>query len=212
MSDDNELNPEIEAALKDVPTADSSLRELHIAAALAEMTPARSPGRLKFLAAAAAVLVLVGGGIVSARSSDSNSPIVVAPDSTLTTIAKGATECSEELSGLVDDSSSSATSFMRENVEYIAIGQDGRLQVYLAQAPCTSQGEIRYQAAMETRDKKASVDAQTAECTFLTEPIARFEDMSAEDSYKLVLVADSEGVSLYFEDRCNEPIGSILLP
>lgn len=74
MSEDNELTPEIEAALREVPAADPSLREQHIAAALGEISPAASTGRPRFLAVAAAVVVLLGGGLALARNSDDSSP------------------------------------------------------------------------------------------------------------------------------------------
>ena len=63
MSEDNELSPEIEAALKDISAVDPAVRDQHIAAALGELTvPAQSNGRLRFLSVAAAA---AGSGAAS---------------------------------------------------------------------------------------------------------------------------------------------------
>ena len=78
MSEDNELTPEIEAALREVPAVDPSLREQHIAAALGEISPTASSGRLRFLATAAVVVVLFGGGFAVTRNSDHTPPAIAA--------------------------------------------------------------------------------------------------------------------------------------
>lgn len=208
MSDDNELNPEIEALLRDVPIADPSLREQHIAAALAEMkTPVASTGRLRFLAAAAAVVVLIGGGITVAKNSG-NTPPAIAADTTVTSVPKASGDCGDEFSGLWGDSAGRGE-FTWAEADYTAIGHQGGLSVYLAMEPCTTMGEISYWDAMVQRDKE-EVKLPAVACT--QEPISHFIDNSGGEKYKLALVRTDNGVSLFFEDRCNEPLGSLTLP
>ncbi len=59
---DDELDPEVMAALRDIAPASGALRDKHIAAALAEISAAGARSRTKWLSAAAAVLVLLVGG------------------------------------------------------------------------------------------------------------------------------------------------------
>lgn len=211
MSEDSELNPEIEALLRDVPVADPSLREQHIAAALAEMAPASpSSGRLRFLAAAAAVIVLLGGGIAVAKNSG-DTPPAIAADTTATSVPKASGDCGEEFSGLWGDSVPRGE-FSWAETDYWAIGHNGGLSVYLAMQPCTKVGDIAYWNAMDARDKDSSSSDGTAVCSYATEPISRFEDRANGMTYTFALVKTDNGVSLFFEDRCNEPLGSITLP
>ena len=58
---DDELDPLVLAALRDVVPASDALREQHIAAALAEISPAEARSRFTRLSAAAAVVVLLVG-------------------------------------------------------------------------------------------------------------------------------------------------------
>ena len=59
---DDELDPEVMAALRDIAPASGALRDKHIAAALAEISAAGARSHTKWLSAAAAVLVLLVGG------------------------------------------------------------------------------------------------------------------------------------------------------
>ncbi|CAB4613292.1 unannotated protein [freshwater metagenome] len=74
MSDDNELDPRIVSAMRAVPPASDSLREQHIAAALAEISPvsARRPFNTWLSAAAAVVVLLVGGNALYGSLSSSD--------------------------------------------------------------------------------------------------------------------------------------------
>lgn len=211
MSDENELDPRIEAQLRDVPPADSSMKESHIAAALGEIaTPATSQGRLRFLSAAAAVVVLVAGGIAISKNSHDTPPAIAADPST-TTLAKAAGDCAEEWSGLWGDSSARGD-FSWAETDYAAIGHQGWLSVYLAMEPCTKVGDIDYWSAMNARDKEGSDSQQNAACSFVVPPVAEFTDRGNGNPYTLVLVKTDAGVSLSFKDRCNESLGSITLP
>ena len=211
MSDDNELNPEIEALLRDVPAVDPSLREQHIAAALSEInTPTASTGRLRFLTAAAAVVVLIGGGIAVAKNSG-DTPPAIAADTTITSVPKTAGDCGEEFSGLWGDSVGRGE-FSWAETDYTVIGHNGGLSVYLAMEPCTKMGTIVYWDAMTARDKESQAHQGAIECESMTSAVAQFEDRGNGNPYQLVLVKTDTGISLFFEDRCNEPLGSIALP
>ena len=83
---DDELDPEILAALRDIAPASDSLRNQHIAAALAASAPASSRSRVKWLSAAAAVIVLlVGGNALYASLSPSTDSNVTPRNGVVTT-------------------------------------------------------------------------------------------------------------------------------
>jgi hypothetical protein len=211
MSDNNEFDPQIEASIRDLPAAEPSLREQHIAAALAEMAaPDTRNGRLRFLSAAAAVLILVAVGIGFSKNSG-DTPPAIAADSSTTTLAKAAGDCGEEFSGLWGDSVGRGD-FTWAETDYTVIGHNGGLSVYLAMEPCTMMGDIAYWEAMTARDKEAEAPQRSVECESMTPVVAQFEDRGNGNPYQLDLVKTDTGVTLYFEDRCNEPLGSITLP
>ena len=85
---DDELDPEVLAALRNVAPASDSLRNQHIAAALAESSPVSFRFRVKWFSAAAAVIVLIVGGnaLYAALSPSSDTPTVAAaPNISVTT-------------------------------------------------------------------------------------------------------------------------------
>jgi hypothetical protein len=85
---DDELDPEVLAALRNVAPASDAVRNQHIAAALAESSPVSSRSRIKWLSAAAAVIVLIVGGnaLYAALSPSSDTPTVAAaPNISVTT-------------------------------------------------------------------------------------------------------------------------------
>ena len=85
---DDELDPEVLAALRDVAPASDSLRDQHIAAALSESSPVSSRSRVTWLSAAAAIIVLIVGGnaLYAALSPSSDTPTVAAaPNNSVTT-------------------------------------------------------------------------------------------------------------------------------
>lgn len=97
---DDELDPLVLAALRDVVPASDSLREQHIAAALAEISPAEARSRFTWLSAAAAVVVLLVGATaivrLGATSTDSN---VTPQDGAITTVPVKGSACG---AGLTD--------------------------------------------------------------------------------------------------------------
>jgi hypothetical protein len=85
---DDELDPEVLAALRNVTPASDAVRKQHIAAALAESSPVSSRSRVKWLSAAAAIIVLIVGGnaLYAALSPSSDTPTVAAaPNISVTT-------------------------------------------------------------------------------------------------------------------------------
>ncbi len=95
---DDDLDPEVAAALRNVAPASDSLREQHITAALAEISPAEARSRFTRLSAAAAVVVLLVGATaivrLGATSSDSN---VTPRNDTITTVPVKGSACGANL-------------------------------------------------------------------------------------------------------------------
>ena len=207
MSEDSELTPEIEALLQDVPSVDPSLREQHIAAALSEMrAPATSTSRFRFLSAAAAVVVLIGGGIAVARNSNDASPVVAA-DTTVTSVPKATSEC-PHTGGFWGDVGS-VEDFTFSGTAYELVLRNGIVEVLLGTQPCTSVDTIVYFEEMRRRVNQNESPSDTA-CE--QEALIRFSDTADGVKFTLALLETAKGVSLFFEDRCNEPLGSIQLP
>ena len=95
---DDELDPEVLAALRDVAPASDSLRDQHIAAALAEISAAGARSRTKWLSAAAAVLVLlVGGNALYASLSPSTDSNVTPRNGGVTTMPVKGSTCGASL-------------------------------------------------------------------------------------------------------------------
>ena len=206
MSEDNELTPEIEALLQDVPSVDPSLREQHIAAALDEITPAAAASRLRFLSVAAAVVVLIGGGIAVARNTK-DAPPAIAADTTVTSVPKATSEC-PHTGGFWGDVGS-VEDFTFSGTAYELVLRNGIVEVLLGTQPCTSVDTIVYFEEMRRRVNQNELPSDTA-CE--QKALIQFSDTADGVKFTLALLETAEGVSLFFEDRCNEPLGSIPLP
>jgi hypothetical protein len=206
MREDNELSPEIEAILKDTSAVDPAIRDQHIAAALGELTPSSSSGRLKFLVAAAAVLVLAGGGIAVSRNSN-DIPPALAADTTITSVPKASAECTHT-GGFWGDVGR-VEGFTVQGVVYELVLRKGTVEVLLGTQPCTKLDEIVYFDEMRRRDN-LNESPSTNNCS--QEPLVRFGDSSGGSEYTLALIGTNTGVSLFFEDRCNDPLGAVSLP
>ena len=97
---DDELDPEVLAALRNVAPASDAVRDQHIAAALADSAPASSRSRVKWLGAAAAVIVLLVGGnaLYAALSPAGETPTVAAaPNNSVTTVPVKGSLCGADL-------------------------------------------------------------------------------------------------------------------
>lgn len=82
MSDDEQLDPRIVAALRDLPAASNEIRDAHIAEALAYVSPSvtrRSPRR--WLAVAAALAVFAGGAAIGRGTRTSGTEVTASPGS-----------------------------------------------------------------------------------------------------------------------------------
>ena len=104
MSDDEQLDPRIVAALRDLPAASNEIRDAHIAEALSHISPSvsqrsaqRSPRR--WLAVAAALAVLVGGNALYASLSPSTVSNVSPRNDAVTTVPIKGSVCGEDLAG-----------------------------------------------------------------------------------------------------------------
>ena len=95
---DDDLDPEIVAALRDIAPASDALRDQHIASALAEISPVEARSRFTGLSAAAAVVVLLVGATAIVRlgttSTDSN---VTPRNSKITSVPVKGSACGAEL-------------------------------------------------------------------------------------------------------------------
>ena len=95
---DDELDPEVLAALRDIAPAPDALRDQHIAAALAESSPASSRSRARWLSAVAAVIVLiVGGNALYASLSPSTDSNVTPRNGGVTTMPIKGSACGASL-------------------------------------------------------------------------------------------------------------------
>jgi hypothetical protein len=207
MSQDNELTPEIEAALRDIPAADPALRDQHIAAALGELAPAATMKRRNLFAAAAAVLVLAGAGVALSQNSDGDTPAVAAPDTTITSVPKASSEC-PHTGGFWGDVGR-VEGFSVRGTAYELVLRNGTVEVLLGTQPCTKVNKIVYFEEMRRRDNQGETPSKS---TCEQKPFLQFTDNAGGSEYRLALLETSNGVSLFFEDRCNEPLGTVTLP
>ena len=115
---DDELDPEVLAALRNIAPASDALRDQHIAAALSESSPVSSRSRVKWLSAAAAVIVLIVGGnaLYAALSPSNDTPTVAAApnDSITTTVPVKGSACVASLTGYTIVGTYSSAGSMRE--------------------------------------------------------------------------------------------------
>jgi len=112
---DDDLDPEIVAALRDVVPASDALRDQHIASALAEISAASSRSRIKWLSAAAAVIVLlVGGNALYASLSPSTDSNVTPRNGGVTTVPVKGSVCDASLTGYTFVGTYSSADSVRE--------------------------------------------------------------------------------------------------
>lgn len=207
MSDENELTPEIEAALRNIPAGNPTLRDQHIAAALGELAPVATTKRRNLFAAAAAVVVLAGVGFAVAQNSDDKSPAIASPDTTVTSVPKASGEC-PHTGGFWGDVGR-IEGFTFQDTAYELVLRNGTVEVLLGTQPCTRVDEIVYFEEMRSRDNQ---DELPSESTCEQKPLVQFADNAGGPEYTLALFETAGGVSLFFEDRCNEPLGTVTLP
>ena len=147
---DDELDPEVLAALRDVAPASDSLRNQHIAAALAESSPVSSRSRVKWLSAAAAVIVLIVGGnaLFAALSPSSDTPTVAAaPNNSVTTVPVKGSACGAGLTDYTIVGTYSSAGSVRE------VWSSARDLVVVDQSSCAQLDTFTHPAA--TANEKA---------------------------------------------------------
>ncbi len=145
---DDELDPEVLAALRDVAPASDSLRERHIASALAEMSPAEARSRFTRLGAAAAVFVLLVGATaivrLGATSTDSD---VATRNSMITTVPPKGSTCGAELADYTFVGTYSSADSVQE------VWSSAQNLVVVDQTSCSQLGTFTHPAA--TANEKA---------------------------------------------------------
>ena len=210
MSDNEELDPALVNALRDIPPAGAALRDAHIAAALAAMAPPRRSAthRMRILTGvAAAAVVALGGAAFVAQQDDASRPTLSGAVTTLP--PKTGAGCPPGYLGAVGD-----VKYVTHNGKEFELWFEdfGIIDVNYNEPPCTNFGTVNYWQAMVDRDLETSVPDSTVVCSYATEPIARFTSSTNKGEYKLVLVHTESGLSLHFEDRCDTPIATLALP
>jgi hypothetical protein len=113
---DDDLDPEVLAALRDVAPASDALRDKHIAAALAEISVASSRSRTKWLSAAAAVIVLLVGGnaLYASLSPSTDSNVTPRNGVVTTTVPVKGSVCGADLADYTFVGTYSSAGAMRE--------------------------------------------------------------------------------------------------
>lgn len=140
---DDELDPEVLAALRDIAPASDALRDKHIASALAEMSPTEARSRFTRLSAAAAVVVLLVGATaivrLSATSTDSN---VTPRNVAITTIPVKGSVCDASLTGYTIVGTYSSADSVQE------VWSSAQDLVVLDQTSCTQFGTFTHPAVV----------------------------------------------------------------
>jgi hypothetical protein len=136
---DDELDPEVLAALRDVVPASDALRDQHIASALAEISPVEARSRFTRLSAAAAVVVLLVGATaivrLGATSTDSN---VTPRNSKITTVPIKGSACGAELADYTFVGTYSSADSVRE------VWSSAQNLVVVDQTSCTQLGTFTH--------------------------------------------------------------------
>lgn len=136
---DDELDPEILAALRSVAPASDALRDQHIANALGEISPAGARSRVKWLSAAAAVIVLiVGGNALYASLSSSTDSSVTPRNGGVTTIPVKGSVCGVNLADYTIVGTYSSADAVQE------VWSSKQDLVVMNQASCTQLGTFTH--------------------------------------------------------------------
>ena len=113
---DDELDPEVLGALRNVAPASDALRDQHIAAALGEISPAGARSRIKWLGAAAAIVVFLVGGnaLYASLSSSTDSSVTPKTDVVSTSMPVKGSACGADLTGYTIVGTYSSAGSVRE--------------------------------------------------------------------------------------------------
>ena len=113
---DDELDPEVLAALRNIAPASDALRDQHIANALGEISPAGARSRIKWLGAAAAIVVFLVGGnaLYASLSSSTDSSVTPKTDVVTTSMPVKGSACGASLAGYTIVGTYSSAGAVRE--------------------------------------------------------------------------------------------------
>ena len=113
---DDELDPEVLAALRNIAPASDALRDQHIANALGEISPAGARSRIKWLGAAAAIVVFLVGGnaLYASLSSSTDSSVTPKTDVVTTSMPVKGSACGADLTGYTIVGTYSSAGSVRE--------------------------------------------------------------------------------------------------
>jgi len=194
---DDELDPEIVAALRNVAPASDALRDKHIAAALAEISAAGARSRTKWLSAAAAVLVLlVGGNALYASLSPSTDSTVSPRNSAVTTVPTKGSVCDAGLAGYTIVGTYSSVGSVRE------VWTSKQNLVVVDQTSCAQLGTITHPAIVASNNGCAGFSLGAGNQAVGTYSVAGTE---------LTLVATPTELQIHGGSSC-EVIASYPLP
>ena len=146
---DDELDPEVLAALRNVAPASDALRDQHIAAALGEISPAGARSRIKWLGAAAAIVVFLVGGnaLYASLSSSTDSSVTPKTDVVSTSMPVKGSACGADLTGYTIVGTYSSAGSVRE------VWSSARDLVVVDQSSCAQLDTFTHPAA--TANEKA---------------------------------------------------------
>ena len=141
--DNEELDPRIVAAMRDIPPAGDDVREVHIATALgaaggsSTVGHARTDRRGRWLSAAAAAVVLLAVGTAFGRSTVRPSPTEPAPGAPTTTVPPktGAGKC-EFTAGTLGDVGWVSEADI-SGVRYLFLSRDRAIDILRDDSSCT---------------------------------------------------------------------------
>jgi len=194
---DDELDPEVLAALRDVVPASDALRDQHIASALAEISPVEARSRFTRLSAAAAVVVLLVGATaiirLSATSTDSN---VTPRNVAITTIPVKGSVCDASLTGYIIVGTYSSAGSVQE------VWSSAQNLVVVDQTSCAQLGTITHPAIVASNNGCAGFSLGAGNQAVGTYSVAGTE---------LTLVATPTELQIHGGSSC-EVIASYPLP
>ena len=137
---DDELDPEVLAALRNIAPASDALRDQHIANALGEISPAGARSRIKWLGAAAAIVVLLVGGnaLYASLSSSTDSSVTPKTDVVTTSMPVKGSACGADLTGYTIVGTYSSAGSVRE------VWSSAQNLVVVDQSSCAVLGTITH--------------------------------------------------------------------
>ena len=141
---DDELDPEVLAALRNVAPASDALRDQHIAAALGKISPAGARSRIKWLGAAAAIVVFLVGGnaLYASLTSSTDSSVTPKTDVVSTSMPVKGSACGADLTGYTIVGTYSSDGSVRE------VWSSKQDLVVVDQTSCTQLGTFTHPAAV----------------------------------------------------------------